>query len=144
MCAVGGIHNGLKVVFCYMHASHSHYHHYTELLTCIGHIWRKILEVCVNACWVYHVESVPKILLVLSVVFLIFRTICRVVCVKRVRSRLGEYIYISSYHHNQIRSFNLSHCSVVMKLRWLHHHMLWVSYISRESWVFCLLFLCSL
>ena len=31
-----------------------------------------------------------------------------------------------------------------MCLRWLYHHMLAVPYISRESWVLCLLLLCRL
>ena len=32
MCAVGRIHYGLKVVFWFMHATPSHYHHYADLL----------------------------------------------------------------------------------------------------------------
>ena len=38
----------------------------------------------------------------------------------------------------------LTYFSVVVCLRWLYHHMLSVSYISRKSWVLCLLLLCSL
>ena len=38
MCAVGRIHNGLKVVFCCRHATPSGYHHHADLLTCIEHI----------------------------------------------------------------------------------------------------------
>ena len=34
--------------------------------------------------------------------------------------------------------------SVAVCLMWLYHHMPSVSYISRESWVFCLSLLCSL
>ena len=34
--------------------------------------------------------------------------------------------------------------SMVVCLRWLYHHMLLVLYISWESWVLCLLLLCSL
>ena len=56
MCAVGGIHNGLKVVSCFMHVTPSHNHHYADLPICIEHIRRKILE----DCWVYFVESVSK------------------------------------------------------------------------------------
>ena len=45
--------NGLKVVLCFMHATHSHYHHDTDSLICIEHIRWNILEVCVNGCLVY-------------------------------------------------------------------------------------------
>ena len=37
----------------------------------------------------------------------------------------------------------LSYFFMVVWLSWLHHHMLTVSYISRESWVLCLLLLFS-
>ena len=55
--------------------------------------------------------------------------------------------YNSSYCHHQFGCISLSHCCnifVVVRNRWLHHRMLSVSYISRESWVLCLLLLCSL
>ena len=48
------------------------YHHYAYLLTSIEHIQWKIQKACVNACWVYSVESVSKMQLVLSVTFHIF------------------------------------------------------------------------
>ena len=32
MCALGMIYNDLKVVFCFMHATTSHYHHDADLL----------------------------------------------------------------------------------------------------------------
>ena len=35
MCAVGRIHNGLKVVFCFRHTTPSHYQHDADLRTCI-------------------------------------------------------------------------------------------------------------
>ena len=37
-----------------------HHHHCADLLACIQHKQWKILEACVNACWVYFVESVSK------------------------------------------------------------------------------------
>ena len=90
MCAVGRIHNGLKVVFYFMHASPSHYHHYAYFLTCIDHTRWKILEAWVNGCCVYSVESVSKMQLVLLVTLLIFFAICGVVCDKLVHSSLGD------------------------------------------------------
>ena len=37
MCAISKIHNGHKVVFCFRHATPSHYHHGSWLLTCVEH-----------------------------------------------------------------------------------------------------------
>ena len=37
-CVIGGIHYGLKVVFCFKHFTASHYHHDARLLTCIEHM----------------------------------------------------------------------------------------------------------
>ena len=71
MCAVRRIHNSLNVVFCFMHATPSHYHHHSGLLSSIENIRRNNLEACVNAGWVHTVESVSKIWLVLSVTLLI-------------------------------------------------------------------------
>ena len=52
MSAVCRIHNGLKVVFCFRHATASHYHHHADLLTCIWHIKCNIPTKSLNACWV--------------------------------------------------------------------------------------------
>ena len=49
---------GLKFVFCFMQATPSHFRHYADLLNCIEHIRWRILEACVNVCWVYAVGSV--------------------------------------------------------------------------------------
>ena len=65
-----------------MHATLSHYHHHANSLTSIEHMWRKILESCINTCWVYSVESVSKLYLGLSVAFFIFFAMCGVVCVQ--------------------------------------------------------------
>ena len=37
-CVIGGIHYGLKVVFCFKHFTASHYHHDARLLTRIEHM----------------------------------------------------------------------------------------------------------
>ena len=63
MCAVSRIHNVLKAVFRCMHALSP-----ITILTCIEHIGWNILEACVNACWIYSVESV----LVLSATLLFY------------------------------------------------------------------------
>ena len=55
-----------------MHATPSHYHNHTNVLACNEHIRWKIQEACVNACWVYSVESLSKMKLVLLVTFFIF------------------------------------------------------------------------
>ena len=60
------IHNGLKVVFCFMYVTPSHYHP-VDFLTCIEHIRWKIPKSCVNACWVFSVGGVSKMYLILSV-----------------------------------------------------------------------------
>ena len=57
ICAISRIHNGLKIVFCFMHAT-SDFDDYADLLTCIEHILWNILEAYVNACWVYSCECV--------------------------------------------------------------------------------------
>ena len=90
MCTVGRIQNGLKVVFCILHATPSHYHRHGDLLISIEHIGWKIAEACVNAYWVYSVESVSKMYLVLSVTYIIFFAICGVVCVELAHSSLGD------------------------------------------------------
>ena len=95
MCAVGRIHNSIKVVFCMLLLPLLII--MQSLLTCIEHIRWKIPDVCVNTCWVYSVESVSKVLLVLAGTFLIFFTICGVICAILSHSSLGdrEYIFIT-------------------------------------------------
>ena len=44
----------------------------------------KILEACVNACWVYSVEAMSKMQFVLSIPCFIFFVMCGFVCVKLV------------------------------------------------------------
>ena len=83
-----------------MHLTHSHHKHYAPLLTCIEHIQWKILEACVNVCWVYSVESVFTILLVHKVTFLVFLAMC---------SR--GYIHYSPYYH-QIGCIKLLNCYI--------------------------------
>ena len=65
LCAVGDTHSGLKAVFCFIYVTPSNYHHYADLPTCIGHIRWKIPEACLNACWIYSVNSEYKMYLVL-------------------------------------------------------------------------------
>ena len=92
---------------------HSHYHHYADLLTCIEHIWLKILEACINACWIYSAQSVSNMSLFLSVTFLILFASYRVVCVKLAHSSLGdrEDIFITHLIITiTIGSIKLSHC----------------------------------
>ena len=101
---VGRIHNGTKVMFCFMHVTESQFRHYAKLLMCIDYIRWKPLETCVNACWVYSVESVSQMYSAISVTFLIFLW---VVCVKLAHSSLGSRACIfsnSSCYHNQIGS----------------------------------------
>ena len=94
MYAISRIHNGRKVVVCFGHDTPSHYHHDAWLLACVEHK---------NACRVYHVASVSKMGLVLSITFLYitgpfeFRW-------------LKEYSHNPSYYHHQIGSIHLSHC----------------------------------
>ena len=90
MYTVGRIHNGLRVVFCFVHVTPSHYHHHADLLTCIEHVRWKILEACVNVCWAYSVESVFKMWLILSVTLFILFAMCGVVYVKLAHSSLGD------------------------------------------------------
>ena len=78
-----------KVVFCYKHFTPSHYHYYAYLLTCFEYIRWKIIEACVNDCWVHSVKGVFKILSILSITLLIFFAICEVVCDRLVHSSLG-------------------------------------------------------
>ena len=77
--------------------------------------------------------------------------LCGVVCVKLSHSSLGHREDVFTTHliiiiKSEASSFPklLSYFSVVVCLRWLYHHMLSASYISRESWVLFLLLLCSL
>ena len=108
------IHYGLQVVFCIRHATPSHYHHYADLLTCIWHLQWYVPNACLNACWVYSVESVYKVYLVLSVTCLIFYTKC-VACMcwtGPFNSRWSRgYDYNSSYNHRQIGRINISNSS---------------------------------
>ena len=78
------VHYGLKGVFCFMHATPSHYHH-ADLLTCIEYTGWKILEACVNSCcpacrttliatrfWVVMICTIIKCLTVLEFSFILF------------------------------------------------------------------------
>ena len=87
---ISRIHRGLKVVFCFKPATLSHYQHLADLITCIEHMGWKILQACLSSCWVYSVESVFKVKLILSIPFLIFFAICGAVCVILAHSRLGD------------------------------------------------------
>ena len=55
-----------KIVVKKSISTHRRYTHpcpikeYNDLLTCIEHIWWKILDECINACWVYSIKSVSK------------------------------------------------------------------------------------
>ena len=89
-CALGRIHNRLKVVFCFMHATPSHNIHHVDLLTCIEHIRGQNPATRENACWIYSVGSVSKMYLILSVTFLIFFAIWGVICVELAHSSLGD------------------------------------------------------
>ena len=62
-----------------------------------------------NACWVYHVERVPKMGLVLSITFCnIWSCMC---WTGPFEFRwLKGYIHNPSYYHHQIGSIHLSHC----------------------------------
>ena len=44
VCAVGRIHNGLKIMFCFKHATPFYYHHHLDLL--ILHIYPGKAEFC--------------------------------------------------------------------------------------------------
>ena len=118
-----------------MRDAYPHCHHHADLFTCIEHIRWKILEVCINDCWVYSVESVFKMQLVLPVTFIIF-AIYGIARVKLAHSILGDREHIfenSSCYPAPNRKYQR------FPLCWLYHHMLSVSYISRESW-FCFLY----
>ena len=95
-----------------MHDLPWHHHHLADLLNCNEHMRWKIQKGCVNACWVYFVESMYKMFLVLSVTFFIFFAVCGVVSVNwpfKFRWSRG-YICNSFYHNHQIGSINLLHC----------------------------------
>ena len=91
MRALVRVHDGLKVVFCFMHATPSHYYHHAALLTCIEHIRWKIPGACVNACWVYSVGIVSKMKFILSITLLIFFTLCVDALVELVHSSLDDW-----------------------------------------------------
>ena len=124
-CVVGGMHYGLKVVFCFMHVNPSHYQHLADLLTYIEHIRWKILEAYVLS------RVCIKFNLVISVTFLYLFS-QNVGCVELAHLSLDERedISITSYNY-QIGSINNpSHCCHIFPrlcLRWLYHHMLSVS-----------------
>ena len=91
----------------------------------------------INACWVYHVESVSKIGLVLRLPFCnIWGCMC---WAGPFEFRwLKGYIYNPSYYHHQIGSIHLSHCCHIFP--WLcvwngcttiFCHLL---HIYREDW----------
>ena len=73
-----------------------------------------------------------------------------IVCAKLAHSSLvgGEDILTTHFiiiTKSDVFTFPLlSYFFVVVCLKWLCHHILTVSYISRESWILCLLLLCSL
>ena len=93
LCALGRIHNGHKVVFCFLHATPFHYHHHADLLTCIEHIRWKIPEAFLHACWLYSVESVFALDVVGSFAYLIYFILFAIyafVCFKPAHSSFGD------------------------------------------------------
>ena len=143
MCTLWTIYN----MFCFRHATPSHFDQHASLLTCIEHIWWKGLEACVNDCWVHSAESVSPMWSVLSIT-LIFFAKCGVLCVILFHTGLGDREDIFITHRiiiikSEISIFPIAVIfSVVVCLRWLYHHVS-VSYIFRESWVLFLLLLYS-
>ena len=128
MCAVGGIHHGLKVLSCFMHVTTSHYHHYADLPTCIEHIRWKIWKACLldiscGECVLSSLGYLP---------YFLRKMWGYMVCTGPSKFRWSRwYIHNSSYYHHQIGSINLfplSYCSVDVCLRWLYHHMLSVAH----------------
>ena len=92
----------------------------------------------INACWVYHVESVSKMGLVLSITFF---AIYGVACVELAHSSLGHWKDIFIIHliiiiKSEVSTFSIVVIlSVVVCLRWLYCHILSsMTYISREHW----------
>ena len=110
MCAISRIHNGLKVVFCFRHATPSHYHHDAWLPACVEGK---------NAWWVYHVNNVSKMEFVLSINFLQYMG-----CMCSYKCRwLKGYIHNPSHYHHQIASIHFSHYHI---FRWLCVWNVWI------------------
>ena len=119
MCAVGRIHIGIKVAFCLMHISPSHYHLHADLLTCNERMGWKILE-----AWDYMGWTDPFNLGGRGDIFITHLIIL-------IKSGVSTFLIVVII-------------SVVVCLRWLYHHTLSVSYISGEIWVSLLVLVCSL
>ena len=77
------------------------------------------------------------------VIAYIFFAICGVVCVELAHSSLGDredifvtHLIIIVIIKSEVSTFPFGVIfSMFVCLMWLHHHMLSVSYIFRESWV---------
>ena len=107
-----------------MHATPSHYNNCAELLTCIEHIRWKIPEACVNACWVYSLESLSEIQFVLSVNLLDF--LCNMWGCMRWTGPISldnrEDMFITHLIIIKYQPFQLlSYFSMVVCLMWLYH-----------------------
>ena len=93
----------------------------------------------INACWVYHVENVSKLGLVLSITFI---AIDGVACVELAHSSLADWKDIFIIHliiiNRKYPLFPLLSYFpwlCVWCLRWLYYHILSsITYISREHW----------
>ena len=99
---------------------------------------------------IISVESVYMKQLIISVTWLIICTIWGVFYIIVAHSNLGdrEDTFITlrfTVMQSEVSTFPIVVIfSVVVSVKWLYHHMLAVSYLSRESWGFFLVLLCSL
>ena len=121
-CVIGGIHYGLKVVFCFRHFTAFHYHHYARLLRHWTHV---------NA-WRVSCGGVSNMLLVLSITLYFHYNIwCCMNSAGLFQFRWLEWhIYSSCYYHHQIGGIHLSHC---------YHIFPWLC-----AWDVCYIIFCHL
>ena len=132
---VGGIHYGLKVVFCFRPFTAFHYRHDTILLTSIEHLYN------------LPCGCVYNMLLVLSITFHFYQNIWGCMC--STHFSLCDWKYISIAHAIIIKSEVsyrlLSYFPVAVCLRYLSHHILsLIAYTFQENRDVVSLLLCSL
>ena len=153
LCAVWRILNNLKVAFCLMHVTPSHFHYYADLPTSIIHIRLIILEACINALWVFCRECVYDVVRSLGYLAYFRRKMWGCMCwtgpFKFMWSRRHNY---NSSYHNEIGSINLPYCYNIYPclcvwsgctIIYVYIYIIYI-YTSRESWGFRLWLLCSL
>ena len=126
---VGG---GSVLLLYSMFFLHYYYYHYIIIIIVI------IIIIIIIIIIVIIIIIIIIIIVIIIIIIIIISIIVIIIIIIIIILSLLYSLYILTFPIVVIFFHGCVLCG------WLYHHMLSVSYISRESWVLCLLLLCSL